>query len=184
MSTRTTIDYRGPVEKVPLRERISFRMIFFIAFITLLVGYPVYVLVDMRVSGGVKQLGGGYTYVDLKAMSTFPFDQNNGTLDDVPPKWRELDGKKVVFHGEMWAPQTAGPNVTNFELVYSIAKCCFSGPPQIQHFVHSKVQEGAKVAFFEGTVEVRGILHLNVKKDQGKVSSVYQLDVESVQPVR
>ena len=183
-TTTTTIDYRGPVEKVPLRERISFRMIFFIAFITLLVGYPVYVLLDMRLSGGVKQLRSGYTFVDLKAMSTFPFDQNNGTMDDVPPKWRELDGKKVVFHGEMWNPQLAGPTVENFELVYSIAKCCFSGPPQIQHFVHSTVEKGAKVGYYEGTVEVKGTLHVDVKKDQGKVASVYQLDVESVEPVR
>ena len=68
-------------------------------------------MVDMQVTGGMKQLGGGYTYVDLKAMSTFTFDQNNGTINDVPAKWRELDGKKVVLHGEMWEPTGAGPTV-------------------------------------------------------------------------
>jgi hypothetical protein len=184
MSTQT-IDYRGPVtEKLPLRERINFRMIFFIAFILLLVGYPIYWLVKMQVTGGIEQVAGGYTYVDLKAMSTFTFDQNNGTINDVPAKWRELDGKKVVLHGEMWEPSGAGPTVDNFELVYSIAKCCFSGPPQIQHFVHSKAQPGAKLAYYQGTVEVKGILHVNVKKDAGAVTSVYQLDVESVDPVR
>ena len=184
MSTQT-IDYRGPAtEKLPLRERFNFRMIFFIAFVLLLVGYPIYWMVKMQVTGGIEQVAGGYTYVDLKAMSTFTFDQTNGTINDVPAKWRELDGKKVVLHGEMWEPSGAGPTVDNFELVYSIAKCCFSGPPQIQHFVHSKAQPGAKLNYYQGTVEVKGILHVNVKKDAGAVTSVYQLDVESVDPVR
>jgi hypothetical protein len=184
MSTET-IDYRGPViDKLPLRERFNFRMIFFIAFVLLLVGYPVYWLVKMQVTGGVEKVAGGYTYVDLKAMSTFTFDQANGTIDDIPAKWRALDGAKVVLHGEMWQPTGAGPTVENFELVYSIAKCCFSGPPQIQHFVHAKAKPGAKLGYYQGTVEVKGTLHVNVKKDAGAVTSVYQLDVESVTPVR
>jgi hypothetical protein len=83
-------------------------MIFFIAFVALLVGYPVYVMIDMQLSGGVKRLSSGYMDVDLKAMSTFTFDQNNGTIDDIPQKWRDLDGKKVVVHGEMWAADDAG----------------------------------------------------------------------------
>ena len=184
MSTET-IDYRAPaLDKAPLRERINFRMVFFIGFMALLVGYPVYVLIDMKVTGGVKQMAGGYTYVDLKAMSTFAFDQANGTINDVPARWRELDGKKVILHGEMWEPQGAGPTVSDFQLVYSIAKCCFSGPPQIQHFVHATAMPDAKLGYYEGTVEVRGVLHVDVKKDQGRVTSVYQLDVESVQPAR
>jgi hypothetical protein len=178
------LDYQNPAVKAPLSERINLRMVFFIGFIALLVGYPIYVMVDMQVSGGVKQLAGGYKYVDLKAMSTFAFDQQRGTLNDIPQKWRELDGQKVVLHGEMWQPQGAGPTVENFELVYSIAKCCFSGPPQVQHFVHSKATTNARLGYYEGTVEVKGTLHVNVKSEEGKVTSVYQLDVESVTPAR
>ena len=186
MSTQT-VDYRGPAspdEKLPLRERFNFRMIIFIGVIALMVGYPLYWMIHMQLTGGVEKVAGGNTYVDLKAMSTFTFDQNNGTIQDVPMKWRELDGKRVVVHGEMWQPTGAGPTVEDFQLVYSIAKCCFSGPPQIQHFVHAKVKDGAKVGYYEGTVEVQGILHVNVKKEAGAVTSVYQLDVESVTPVR
>ena len=180
-----TLPYRGPdVEKLPLRERINYRLVFFIAVIALLVGYPVYQFVEMKLTGGIKQAAGGYTQVDLKAMSTFAFDQADGTINDVPEKWRQLDGKKVILHGEMWEPMGAGPHVTDFQLVYSIAKCCFSGPPQIQHFVHSRALPDAKLAYYEGTVEVRGILHVDVKQDQGRVTSVYQLDVESVKPAR
>ena len=184
MSTET-IEYRGPAtSKTPLRERINLRMIAFIAFIALLVGYPVYVMLDMQLTGGVKAAAGGYTEVDLKAMSTFTFDQANGTINDIPQKWRDLDGKKVILHGEMWQPTGAGPTVDGFELVYSIAKCCFSGPPQIQHFVHATAEKGAKLGYYEGTVVVKGTLHVNVKKETGRVTSVYQLDVESVNPVQ
>src|SRR4051812_1092048 len=133
----SALDYHNPAQtpRTPLRERLNPRMLFFIALIIALVGHPVYVMIDMQVSGGVKTLAGGYKEVNLKAMSSFTFDQNNGTVEDVPQKWRELDKQKVVVEGEMWSPTGAGTTVDGFELVYSIAKCCFSGPPQIQHFV-------------------------------------------------
>jgi hypothetical protein len=120
--------------------------------------------------------------VNLKAMSTFTFDQVNGKLQDIPQKWRELDGQKVVLKGEMWEPLGTGQTVDNFVLVYSIAKCCVTTTPQVQHFVHSKVIPGKTVNYYQGTVEVRGVLHVNVKREEGQVSSVYQLDVESVSP--
>src|SRR5688572_17199334 len=99
-----TVDYQNPPSsavKVPLSERINLRMIAFIAIIGVLVGYPVYVMIDAQVSGGIKSAAGGYKQVDLKAMSTFTFDQTNGTINDVPEKWRALDGQKVILEGEM-----------------------------------------------------------------------------------
>src|SRR5437667_180982 len=117
--------------KIALSERINLRMLAFFGVLILLVGYPVYIYVDSAVHGGIKDVGGGYKEVDLKAMSVFPFDQNNGTINDVPKKWRDLDGAKVIAYGEMWDAQSAGRNVGTFQLCYSIAKCCFNGPPQV-----------------------------------------------------
>src|SRR4051812_41154882 len=91
------------VAKIPLSERFNLRMIIFIGVIAFLVGYPVYVLIDAQVSGGVKSVAGGYKEVNLKALGNFQFDGQNGTIDDVPPKWRELDGQKVVLVGEMYS---------------------------------------------------------------------------------
>src|SRR5687768_14568220 len=115
--------------KPPLSERINVRMIVFAAVMLLLIGYPTYYYLDIALTGGVKDLGNGYKQVDLRAMSTFPFDQNNGTLDDVPEQWRALDDQKVVLYGEMYNDMSAGDRLATFELVYSIAKCCLSGPP-------------------------------------------------------
>src|SRR5918993_240852 len=125
---------------IPLSERFNFRMIGFALVVLLLVGYPMYVYVDSAVSGGIKEAGDGYKAVELQAMSSFLFDQNKGTIDDVPAKWRELDGQKVILEGKM-------------------------------------------VDYYYGLVRVRGTLHVDVKRDAGKVVSVYQFDVEDVEPV-
>jgi hypothetical protein len=167
--------------KPPITQRINFRLIIFAAVILMLIGAPTYIYLESVLTGGVKNRG-DYLEVDLKAMSNFPFDQENGTINDVPKQWRELDGKKVLLEGEMWAPTSAAPTISQFELVYSIAKCCFNGPPQKQHFVQSKVLNDGKVPYYSGLVRVVGTLHVNVRKTpDDKVASVYELDVESVE---
>ena len=176
------MDTTAPVH-IPLSERINVRMIVFAALLLVLIGVPMYWYLDAAISGGVKDAGGGYKEVDLKAMSNFLFDQTNGTIDDVPAQFRALDGQKVILYGEMWQPTSAGNSIGSFELVYSIAKCCFSGPPQVQHFVKATVINGKEVGYYDGLVKVTGTLHVDVKKGAGKVERVYELDVESVDPV-
>ncbi len=161
---------------------LNARFIMFLLVVLALVGYPIYIYIDSVVSGGIKDRG-GYKEVDLKAMSLFPFDQINGTLEDIPEKWRALDGQKVIVEGEMWQPFSAGNQVRGFELVYSIAKCCFQGPPQIQHFVQSRVPFGNSVGYYSGPVRVKGTLHVKVIKDETRITGVYHLEVESVEPV-
>jgi len=170
-----------PTANIPLSERINIRMLIFFGVLALMVGYPVYIYVDSVMHEGIKDIGGGYKEVDLKAMSVFPFDQTNGTIDDIPIKWRQLDGSKVVANGEMWQAMSAARYVDSFDLVYSITKCCFSGPPQIQHFVHCRASSGAQLEDLPGLVRVKGTLHIKVTRDQGKVSGVYWMDVDSVE---
>src|SRR2546421_1346181 len=168
--------------KIPLTDRINLRMLAFFGVLIVLVGYPIYIYVDSAIHHGIKQTSEGME-VDLKAMSLFPFDQVNGTIDDVPKQWRDLDGKKVVTYGEMWNDQYAGRYVDSFELVYSIAKCCFNGPPQVQHFVHATAVKGKDLEYYQGLVKVKGTLHVDVTHDAGKVNHVYWMDAESVEPM-
>jgi hypothetical protein len=168
-----------------LLDKINLRMIIFAGVVLVLVGFPVYIYLESAITGGVKDVGNGFKEVDLKAMSNFPFDQVRGTTDDIPKKWRDLDGQKVVLYGEMWQPFEAGDGtVKGFDLCYSVAKCCFSGPPQVQHFVKARVVPGRSVYSAPNLVKVVGKLHVNVvyDKEAGKVSQVYQLDVEDIQP--
>ena len=162
---------------------MNIRIVIFIAMLAVLIGIPTYMYFDSVLSGGIKVRADGVYEVDLKAMSSFPFSNENGTLNDVPKQWRELDGKKVVLVGEMWNPEAAGQYVQDFSLVYSIQKCCFSGPPQIQHFVQSTTPDRRPLPYYSGPVRVLGTLRVNVVKDEelGKVTSVYQLEVEKLE---
>lgn len=170
--------------KVPLSERINLRLITFIALITIVVGVPVYWYLDSELTGGIRERADGYTEVDLRAMSLFSFDQQNGRDEDVPAQFRKLDGKKVILTGEMWVPGSFADRVKDFQLCYSVAKCCFSGPPQVQHFVNSTAPPGKAIPVYSGLVEVAGTLRVKVKPGpEGKVASVYEMDVERVNPL-
>jgi hypothetical protein len=163
---------------IPLRERVNVRVLIFAAIALVLIGWPVYTFVTYT---GVEKSGDFYK-VDLKAMSNFEMDQRNATNNDVPKEWRDLDGKKVTLEGEMWDAQGSGDSVKHFQLCYSIAKCCFQGPPKVQHFVDSHVPDGKSLEYYQNLVRVTGTLHVNVRKDGEKIASVYQLDVDSIEP--
>jgi hypothetical protein len=180
-----SLQYQTPGLHTPWYHRVNWRIVIFVIAIGIVVGYPLYIYLDAALSGGIKDAGGGYKEVDLKAMSTFHFPQQDGTINDIPTKWRELDGKKVVLYGEIAPTMTsAGPFIETFQLCYSVAKCCYSGPPQVQHFVDSRPIPGAQLSYASGLVKVKGILHVKVKKGEEKVDSVYQMDVESLEPVQ
>lgn len=170
----------------PLRRRVNFRLLGFIAIFGVLLGWPLYLYLDSTLSGGLKNRG-DYYEVDLKAMSDFRFSQTDGTIDDVPKQWRELNGKTVVLEGEI-APtgQSASSVGNHFELVYSVQKCCMSGPPQVQHFVKVTVPPTADIGDMNGNVfRVKGKLKVDVTRDPdtGMVNGVYSVMAEGVSSV-
>jgi hypothetical protein len=185
-TTARPLSYRPPMRppaKLPLSQRVNMRMVIFGLVMLMPVGYIVYDFLDSVITGGIKDIGGGYKLVDLKAMSNFPLDQVAGKQQDIPQKWRDLDGQKVVLYGEMWQPFSANSNdVAGFDLCYSISKCCFNGPPQVQHFVRSRVVPGKSLNYYPNLVKVTGTLHVHLMQEAGRVSSVYQLDVVDIQP--
>jgi len=162
-------------------RKINWRVAIFAVLLLSIVGTPAYVYLKAATSGGISQRG-DLMEVDIYAMSNFEFDQLDGVTADVPKRYRDLDGKRVLLCGEMWAPHSAAGQVDGFDLVYSIGKCCLGGPPKVQHFIKCKVQKHGSVDYRGGQVNVIGILHVNVERDDGRVQSVYRLDVERVDP--
>src|SRR5205085_12481001 len=131
-----------------------------------------------------KRFGGGYLEVDIKALGNFQFDASIGALSDVPQRWRELDGKRVILTGEIYAPTEASDKIHQFQLVYSIAKCCFGGPPKVQERVFAFVPKDMDVPNLTNQfARVTGRLRLNVQKDGGQVGSLYTLEVDRVEPL-
>lgn len=172
--------------KTPLWERINFRILFFAAVLAAVIGYPVYVYLESVLTGGVRELPDGLKQVDLKSMSSFVFDQQFGTEQDIPERWRALNGQRVRLEGEMVPPSYAARGGgAAFELVYSVSNCCYSGVPQIQHFVQCRLPAGKQVPYVGGLVRVDGTLRVNVTRDPetNAINGVYHLDVEGFAPV-
>lgn len=169
--------------KRSLAERLNLRVVLFLAVVLLPVIGLGYVYFQTAFGSGIRELDDGYVWVDLQKMSSFAFDQRNGTIEQVPPQWRTLDGRKVVLEGEMAPPKSAAREIEEFDLVWNRDDCCFTGSPQVQHFVHSKVVDGGKVRYTAKQVRVRGTLRIDVTRDKGQVTGVYHLDVENVEPM-
>jgi len=166
------------------RPRVNLRLVVLLGMAALPFLYFAYVIVDQAMTGGVKDRG-GYYEVDLKSLGQFPFDADQDDKSNIPERWRKLDGKKVALVGEMYVGMSAAPKVQGFELVYSIQKCCFGGPPRVQERVFVKAPPGKPVPFYWQPVRVVGTLHVDAKRAdaQGPVVSVFQMDVDSLEPV-
>jgi hypothetical protein len=172
--------------KIPWSQRFNWRILVFVAAIVVPILLVFFWWLNVFLSGGIINYG-AYKEVDLKAMSTFDMDQMNAKIADVPTKWRELDGQKIMAIGEMWAPQYAGNSarLDYFQLVYSKTKCCFSGPPLAQHFVDGNVVKGSHIYYWDVPVKVWGTEHTWIRKDPqtGVIKSVYHFDVDKVEPI-
>lgn len=167
-------------------NRVNLRIWLFVAVFVALLGWPLYLYLDATLTGGVKDHG-NYFEVDLKAMSDFRFSQTDGTMDDIPKKWRDLNDKTVVLEGEI-APTgfKAVGSAEQFDLVYSVQNCCFSGPPQIQHFVKVTIPPTATFqTTSSGAVRVKGRLKIDVTRDPetGAITGVYHVLADGVTSV-
>src|SRR5687767_15067198 len=92
------------------RPRFSLRMVVIFCLLCLPFAYFAYVIVDQSLSRGVKDHG-SYVEVDLKSLGFFPFDAAGDDLGAVPERFRNLNGRRVVLEGEMFADSSAGPAV-------------------------------------------------------------------------
>jgi len=160
----------------------NWRLVAFIGVFVLLFGSVAYAFLSFVLSNGVHPHG-NYVSVDLKAMGQFPFSNQTGMLTDVPQDYRSLDGKRVELQGMMWSLQSAGPELVQFQLVYNIQKCCFNGPPQVQERVFVHMKRDKSTQWYYQLVSATGILHVRLKRnDQGTIYSVYDMDLESLEP--
>jgi hypothetical protein len=164
----------------PRRGEINLRLVIFLAIVLSPILCIAYVFVAGKLSGGIEQHA-GYAEVDLKELGNFPLNDDS-TINDVPARWKGLDGKRVLLQGFMYAPNSAGGDVSNFQFVYNRTKCCFSGPPQVQERVFVRMPKGS-IPYDNDMVKVTGTLHVDVVKDGGKIISVYTLDLEKVDQV-
>jgi len=180
------IDYTvKPSQSQRLKQMLqNWRLLAFVGFFFVVFGSLGYTIFSEVISGGVHKRG-DVVEVNLKAMGNFPFEAQGGTVKDVPPKYRALDGKKVLLQGFMYTPNSAGSDASSCQLVYNVQKCCFSGPPQVQERVFLHPPADRKVSRYDQytLVNVIGTLSVKVERDSvGNTTSVYTMVPDDVTP--
>jgi hypothetical protein len=177
----------GHAAHAPLTERVNIRMLVFAGIVLFLLGWQIYTFLSETLTSGIHDRG-SYKEVNLKALGQFGFEPRGGTIADVPSQYRALDGQKVLLEGEIYDPQEAGKDITRFQLVYSIQKCCFGGPPLVQERVFCTVPNGKLQYGGAGYHKVLGTLHVTLQRAKlddgrlGPVDELYHLDALSVEP--
>ena len=181
----TTVPYISPGTPPVDRPRVNLRLIAFLLVVSTPFLWIIGSAVKHSITGGVTDRG-GFKEVDLKALGNFPFDDMDGKLTDVPERFRKLDGQKVLLQGYMFDPQNAGSRGRKFQFVYNVANCCFNGEPQVQERVFAYAKKNDVELFHQSVfAEVTGTLHVRIVKDEqtGKITSVYDLDVETTRAI-
>ena len=167
----------------PAGGGFNFRILLFLLIVAVPIAGLGFVYARTALSDGTRELADGSLWVDLQKMVSFEFDQRNGRTEDIPAQWRQLDGQRVVLEGEMVPTRSAAGQVRDFQLVWSVAQCCYTGQPQIQHFVNATVADDKRVNVYRQPVRVKGTLTVDARQENGQVVGLWWLDVENVEPI-
>jgi len=169
-----------PAPPEPYRQGFNLRLWIFILAISAPFLWIIGSAVIQSMTGGISDHG-DYKEVDLKQLGNFTFDDLSGKVQDVPERYRNLDGQRVLLKGYMAYPEDAKSRGRRFQFVYNVTKCCFSGPPLVQERVFAKAKSDIPIYDTNTFAEVVGTLHVRLIKEpvSGKIVSVYDLDVES-----
>jgi hypothetical protein len=173
-------------QRLPLTHRLNLRALIFVAVLLFLLGWPVYTFLSETLTNGIHNRG-AYKEVDLKAMCCFRIDSHAATLKDIPAAYRALDGQKVMLTGLVDPQSQAGPDVTEFTLLYSkTCGCGFGGLPQVQEKVFATAAPG-RVLQYSGDryYKAIGTLHVTMKRNEsdGEIIEVYHLDADTIEPL-
>lgn len=60
--------------------------------------------------------------------------------------------------------------------------CCFGQPAQIQHTIVVNCPKDKAVSYFPDEIIVEGKLNVEVKKDEGFIVSLFEIETSSVKP--
>jgi hypothetical protein len=122
----------------------------------------------------------GCKEVDLKALGNFAFNDQVGTIADVPVRFRALDGQRVILRGFMYGTEDLASGGRRFQLVYDTSTTRRRGPPLVQERVFATAGKDVPIFDMSTFAEVAGTLHVKVVRDpsSGRIVSVYCMEVD------
>lgn len=100
--------------------------------------------------------------VDLTT-NPFPFDEQHGTISDIPRTLRDLDGRNVAVEGEM-IPINFDPNVDRITRFALIPKLVEPRVPLLQETVVCSMRAGRVSGFYPSRIKVYGQFHVCVTR--------------------
>ncbi len=118
--------------------------------------------------------------IGIKELGNFEYDAEMG--GNIPGDVKRLTGAKVRLHGFM-IPMDQAESITQFALVPSLFACCYGQPPQVQHTIVVNCPKGKAVSYCPDELVVEGKLTVDEKKDDGYITSIFQVEVSSVKPL-
>jgi len=125
-----------------------------------------------------KPKAGEVLELKLKELGNFEYDPEVGGLpDDI----KTLDGIQFRTTGFM-IPMNQADDITEFAMVIDLFSCCFGQPPGVQHTIQVRTPKGKAVSYFNDQIVVEGTLHVEEKKEDGYVISLFELEATSVKP--
>jgi hypothetical protein len=98
----------------------------------------------------------------------------------IPERIRAADGKLINVDGFMIPLEYNGKKVSKFILAMNQNTCCFGGNPQIHEFIIVSVAGAGANDEMDIPLRVKGVLHVGVRRSNGKLAGVYQLTAQSV----
>jgi hypothetical protein len=98
----------------------------------------------------------------------------------IPDRIRAADGKLINGDGFMIPLEYNGKKVIKFILAMNQNTCCFGGNLQIHEFIIVSVAGTGVNDEMDIPLRIKGVLHVAVIRNQGKLSGIYRLDAQSV----
>jgi len=98
----------------------------------------------------------------------------------IPARIRAADGKKIRVDGFMIPLEYNGKKVSKFILAMNQNTCCFGGNPQIHEFIIVSVAGAGVNDEMDIPLRVKGVLHVGVQRNHGKLESIYWLQADIV----
>jgi hypothetical protein len=146
-----------------------------------------------RAAGPAEVTISGQKLIDLgfENLSSFPYNIVDGgtgatkeqiqaasKVDQIPAAVHAFDGKKVVLTGYMLPLQMENGLAKKFVLMKDTNTCCFGGTPKMNDYVVCQMSSNGVESIQDIPVQLTGTLHVQEKREDGYVVSLFTMDGE------
>ncbi len=115
--------------------------------------------------------------ITLHELGNFDYSEENDSA--IPDDVKKLSGCHVKIPGQMLPLDQTG-KVTRFILVNDMMSCCYGTAPKLQNIVYVNMPAGKWIAPTTERITIEGTLKVEVKKEDGFVLSLFEVDPSSV----